>query len=132
MYALYDNHHRLRNTYRLLNARGRGSLYDAPWLYCFKTDVDPETERDFNDSYDTELLDALAAVPGCVGARRFVAVDAPQKYMALYGLDSLDVVDSEAWQAAANTPWRVRIRSRLRNPVKGYFQLLRPTVRRVT
>jgi hypothetical protein len=126
MYALYDDHHRIRHTYRLLDSRNTGTLR-APWLYCFKCDVPPEIEGDFNLSYDDELLDALAGVEGCLGARRFAAVDGRQKYMAIYGLESLDVMASEAWVAASNTPARIAIRKHLLNVEKGYFRLIRPT-----
>jgi hypothetical protein len=128
LYALYDNQYRLRNTYRLLATAGKGSHYSARCLYCFKADVAPEVEQDFNDWYDKEHLEAMAGVPGCVSARRFVSVEGQQKYMALYDLESPDVVNSEAWQKAANTSWTAKIRPHFRNPAKGYYELIRPMV----
>lgn len=128
MYSLYDNRYRRLNTYRLLAACGAASPFNAKWLYCFKTDVAAHMEREFNKSYDDDLLMALAAVPGCIGARRFVAVDGQEKYMAIYGLENTDVVNAEPWQMVANTARRTRIRAHLQNPTRGYFELLRPTV----
>lgn len=130
MYALYDNEHRMRNTYRLLDSRNAGSTFRAPWLYCFKCDVPSQIDRDFNRSYDDQLLEALACVRGCLGARRFLAVDGQQRYMALYGLDSLDVMKSDAWVAASNSPERIAIRKQLLNVQKGYFRLIRSTATR--
>jgi hypothetical protein len=130
MYALYDNVHRIRNTYRLLDSHNPSGTFRAPWLYCFKCDVPPEMERDFNRSYDDELLEALGRVSGCLGARRFLAVDGQQKYMALYGLESLDVMNSEAWMAASNSPRRSAIRKQLLNVEKGCFRMIRPIATR--
>ena len=128
MYALYDNLHRIRHTYRLVAAGGKSSPFNAPWLYCFKTDVASEMEEEFNKSYDDGLLEALATVDGCVGARRFVVTEGHQKYLSLYGLESLGVVDSDAWLAVANTPRRTKIRAHLLGATKSYCKLLRSTI----
>ena len=126
MYALYDNAHRIRNTYRLLDSRNAFGTFRAPWLYCFKCDVPAELERDFNRFYDDELFDALGGVKGCLGARRFVAVDGQQKYMALFGLESPDVMNSDAWVAASNGAGRSAIPNQLLNVEKGCFRMIRP------
>lgn len=130
MYSLYDNEHRIRYAYTLMDSKGRSSPFDGRWLYCFKTDVAPGMEAEFNNSYDEELLEALASVEGCVGARRFVVLEGRQKYMALYGLTDLEVVHSKPWLAAANTGRRIMIRAHLQHASKCYCELLRPTVRK--
>lgn len=83
---------------------------DAGGLLFFAMNVEPAAEAEFNQWYDTEHLPALAAVPGCLCARRFRAEsDATQKYFAIYHLVSPDVATSKAWKAAVATPWTGKI-----------------------
>lgn len=71
----------------------------------------PEGEADFNRWYNEEHIPALSAVPGCILARRFVTTNGcPQKYLALYHLESPDVVKTAAWAKAVDTPWTLKIR----------------------
>jgi len=130
MYALYDNERRIRNTYRLLDSRNAGGTFRAPWLYCFKCDVPADIERDVNRLYDHQLFESLGRVKGCLGARRFLAVDGQQRYMVLYGLENLDVMNSEAWVAAFDIPERVAIRTQLLNVEELSFRMIRPIATR--
>ena len=89
--------------------------------------VAPEMEADFNAWYDEEHIPALAAVPGCLSARRFVggaAIPEGRKYVALYHLESPDVTYLDAWAKAVDTPWSARVRpgfqDRLRILAKRY------------
>jgi hypothetical protein len=77
----------------------------------------PEVEADFNDWYDKEHLPGLGAVPGVLSARRYRATDtaSERRYLALYHLRDLDVTQSDAWNAAASTPWTERILPRVRD-----------------
>lgn len=75
----------------------------------------PEAEADFNAWYDQEHIPQLAAVPGCLVARRFVATTSTHKYLALYHLESPDVVLTEAWHKAVETPWTTRIRPHMQD-----------------
>ena len=71
----------------------------------------PEGEAEFNRWYDEEHIPALAAVPGTLAARRFVASrTSRQKYLALYHLESPEVVLTAAWAKAVETPWTRSIR----------------------
>jgi hypothetical protein len=79
----------------------------------------PEGEAEFNRWYDEEHIPALSAVPGCILARRFVAINGcPQKYLALYHLESPDVVRTEAWAKAVETPWTLKIRPFMRDRLR--------------
>jgi hypothetical protein len=96
-------------------ASGRSPADDAAGgLLLFAMNVAPEAEADFNAWYDDEHVPRLAAVPGCLSARRFRIVSAvsegAQRYLALYRLESPDVCASEAWRQAAVTPWTLRVR----------------------
>ena len=73
--------------------------------------VAPEHEADFNAWYDEEHLPALLAVPGTIAARRFKSRAGSHKYLAVYHLQSPDVVTTAAWKAAVDTPWTARVRT---------------------
>jgi len=82
----------------------------------------PDAEQDFNDWHDQEHLPALAAVPGCLAARRFrirnAVSEGNQRYLALYHLASPDVQSSDAWRKAVETPWTQRIRPQTRDRLR--------------
>ena len=79
-------------------------------------------EKDFNDWYNQEHVPALAAVPGCLAARRFRIVNGASegnhRYLALYHLASTEVQVSGAWKKAVDTPWTERIRPHLRDRLR--------------
>ena len=86
-----------------------------------------EGEADFNRWYDEEHIPALSAVPGTLLARRFRAIDTSRQWhLALYHLESPEVVTTEAWAKAVDTPWTKRIRpfmqDRLRIVCRPYRQ----------
>jgi len=83
---------------------------DAGGALLFAMNVKPEAEADFNAWYNEEHLPALAAVPGCLCARRFKASGGTHKYVALYHLTGPEVTASKAWETAVNTPWTMKIR----------------------
>src|SRR5436305_11587703 len=56
----------------------------APYLQMGRIDVPQIVEEEFNDWYNTAYLPPYLAVPGCLGARRYVAVDGQPKYLTLY------------------------------------------------
>ena len=99
-------------------------------MLFFAMNPTPEAEADFNAWYDQEHVPALAAVPGCLAARRFRIVsgasDGNHRYLALYHLASTEVQVSEAWKKAVDTPWTHRIRpntrDRLRIVLKRYVR----------
>lgn len=79
----------------------------------------PEGEAEFNRWYDEEHIPALSGVPGTLLARRFVATNGcRQTYLALYHLDSPEVVKSAAWARAVETPWTLRIRAYMRDRLR--------------
>ena len=100
----------------------------AGGLLLFAMNVLPEAEADFNAWYDEEHIPRLAAVPGCLSARRFRIANAvsagSHRYLALYHLASADVCSSKPWEQAAVTPWTLKIRphtrDRLRIPLRRY------------
>ena len=104
----------------------------AAAMLFFAMNVVPGAEADFNDWYNMEHVPALAAVPGCLTARRFrihrAVSEGNHRYLALYHLKSPEVCSSEAWKKAVETPWTHRIRPQTRDRLRI---VLRRYVRKV-
>jgi len=76
-----------------------------------------ELEEEFNDWYDTDHIPELLGVPGFETGRRFVCLDGWPRYLALYDLSDLAVLDTPAYQRVAGdnqTAWTRRILRRVR------------------
>jgi hypothetical protein len=79
----------------------------------------PAGEAEFNRWYDEEHIPALSAVPGCMLARRFVTTNGcARKYLALYHLETPEVVQTAAWARAVETPWTLKIRPYMRDRLR--------------
>lgn len=101
---------------------------NAGGLLFFAMNVEPAAEDEFNDWYNTEHVPLLAAVPGCLCARRFKGDGiATQKYFAIYHLTEPEVAKGKAWKAAVATPWTAKI---LKRTSAHLHALLRRYVRR--
>jgi hypothetical protein len=111
---------------RLLRFEGEQTLpgdqvgpSDAGALLLNAMNVDSAHEADFNAWYDQEHIPQLAAVPGCLLARRFRATDkGSHKYLAIYHLTGIEVQESAAWKKAVDTPWSARIRPHYKDRVR--------------
>jgi hypothetical protein len=67
---------------------------------------------EFHDWYDLEHIPERQAVPGFGSCERWIGVDDPTYACAIYDLDSLDVLKSEAYKAVAYdnlSPWSQRV-----------------------
>jgi hypothetical protein len=80
--------------------------------------VAPEHEHEFNEWYNSEHVPALGSVPGVVCARRYRGVGGTQRYVALYHLEAPEVVRSDAWRKAADTPWTQKLRPHFRDHLR--------------
>jgi hypothetical protein len=93
--------------------RSAGSA-PRPGVLIVLTDVDAAAEDEFNHWYDTEHVPERVAIAGVKGARRYVRTDdGPQpapgtvavrrgpKYLVVYELDDLAVLDGEWSQLMA-------------------------------
>lgn len=105
-----------------LDVPGASADRAAPWHYVVETDVLPAAEQDFNQWYDTEHLPGLAAVPGTVRARRYVATDASPRYHAAYDLANRETFGSEPWLAVRATEWSSRVRPNFTNTRRIMFK----------
>ena len=88
--------------------------------------IDAEYEQDFNRWYDKEHLEERVAIPGFLEARRYVAVDAPQKYLGLYTTDGIKVLDSPAYRErlAHQTPWSLKNIARFQDATRACARLV--------
>jgi hypothetical protein len=118
--------YRIRTTYRLIFSAGEPLVKDAPYLHIVKADIPADIEQDFNDWYNKEHAPALASVPGCFRARRFLAVEGQPKYMAVYELEHPDVPNSAAWARARDTGWTAKIRQHMQIRDRRLYQLILP------
>ena len=81
-------------------------------------DPPAEVEAEFNDWYDNEHIPALSKVPGTVCARRFKDMTGKRRYLALYHLESPEVMMSDAWKTGAGTPWSAKMRPHFRDHLR--------------
>lgn len=83
--------------------------------------VEPAAEKEFNAWYDEEHIPALAAVPGTLSARRYRAAagrTSTHDYVAVYHLETPDIVRGGAWKEAVETPWTLAVRPHFRNRLR--------------
>ena len=101
----------------------------APVLQMGRIDVSSAVEEEFNAWYNTVYLPGYLAVPGCIAARRYVAVGGQPKYLTLYEFEHAKVPESEAWsRTRASNPWTRRMSPNLRHDEgsPGVYQRIHP------
>jgi hypothetical protein len=84
----------------------------ANGLLLFMTDIDPAHEEEFNHWYEEEHLGERMAIPGFLSARRFAAIEGTPKYLAIYDLESPDVLGSAPYRhiaGAGKSAWTRRM-----------------------
>lgn len=87
-------------------------------LLLVMTDIDPANEEDLNRWYEEEHLDERLSIPGFISARRFQALEGGPKYLALYDLESPDVLQSAPYRHFVGTgksAWTKRMEGQFRN-----------------
>jgi len=91
----------LRNAYRQIFPVHTNPIEQtvamAPFLQMGRIDVSVAIEEEFNAWYNTAYIPGYLAVPGCLGARRFVAVEGQPKYLTVYEFEHARISESEAW-----------------------------------
>jgi hypothetical protein len=123
----------LRNCYRQIHPMHTNPVEQtrgpAPFLQMGRIGIPAMVEEEFNDWYNTAYLPPYMAVPGCLGARRWVAVEGQPKYLTLYEFESASVPETEAWNKARDSNvWSNRIRPFMRHDVgsPGVYRRLWP------
>ncbi|MGE0827822.1 MAG: hypothetical protein AB7O04_00525 [Hyphomonadaceae bacterium] len=91
-------------------------------LLLVMIDVDPAHEEEFNRWYEEEHLPERRACPGFLTARRFVAVDGAPKYLAIYDLESPDVLETEAYKKIYGpSPWTQSIAKHFTSATRNVY-----------
>jgi len=107
----------VRNVYEDITAAPRdGRTGDG--LLLVMADVPTDREEDFNRWYDEEHVAERLSVPGFLRARRFRALEGGPKYLALYDLISMDVLQTDAYRrhlGPGQTPWSARMTNAMIN-----------------
>jgi hypothetical protein len=101
------------------------------YVFIVSMDVEPEKEALFNEVYDTEHVPYLSKVPGVVavtrfktepatftlsGERRELKGEGHPTYVAMYELESPDVLSSKAWaEAGEKGRWATEVRPHTKN-----------------
>jgi hypothetical protein len=92
----------------------------APFIYMVQMDIPTEHEADFNRIYDAQHVPEILQVPGVLGCTRY-ALEKTNKagmarYLALYEVQSPEVIDSPAWKTASEIgDWAPKIRPHTTN-----------------
>jgi hypothetical protein len=123
----------LRNAYRQIFPVHTNPIEQtvemAPFLQIGRIDVSAAIEEEFNAWYNTAYIPGYLAVPGCLGARRFVAVEGQPKYLTVYEFEHARVSETEAWsRARLSNPWTRRVQPNLRHDEgsPGVYQRIYP------
>ncbi len=73
--------------------------------------VDPAHEDEFNRWYDEEHIPEKRAAAGFRSARRFAHMDGGGRYLAVYEVDDVDTVTSEAYMTQPQSDWTRRVQA---------------------
>ncbi len=92
--------------------------------YVVETDVVDGWQDEMQRWYDNEHMPGLAAVPGCIRARRFINHDRGPRSLACYDLMRDGVTESPAWLAVRASAWSARVRPQFRNTKRTMFSEL--------
>lgn len=100
-------------------------------LLLVMMDIDPEYEEDFNRWYNEEHVPERLSIPGFINGKRYRAVEGDPKYLALYDLESPDVLNSDTyryWVEEGRTEWTRRIMSKVKTLVRNVYIQIYPEV----
>ena len=103
-----------------------GASAGAPraFHYVVETEAADGWQDEMFRWYDTEHMPGLAAVPGCVRARRFLNLDRGPYSLACYDLVASAVTASSQWLAVRGSSWSARVRPQFRNTRRTMFRSL--------
>ncbi len=95
-------------------------------IYIVQSDIPEEYEEEFNRIYDENQVKNIYKIPGVLNCERFrlerSSAGMP-RYLFVYELESLSVLDSPAWRAGVDAgPWKDVIRPHMVNPRRGVFR----------
>lgn len=100
--------------------KGRG-------LLLVMIEIDPAYEEEFNRWYNEEHVPERLTCPGFLSARRFIALEGEPKYLAIYDLESPEVLQSEAYKKIYGpSAWTQRISKHFIRSVRNVYVEIPP------
>jgi hypothetical protein len=101
----------------------------AKGLLLVMIGIDPAHEDELNRWYDEEHFPERMACPGFLNGRRFAAVQGTPKYLAIYDLESPDILRSGAYgRLAKPSPWTESLSAHFNPVVRNVYVEIRPPV----
>ena len=98
-----------------------------PYIYYVQIDIPDALDAELNRIYDTEHVPMLSKVPGVRRVSRYRLMHSNdtrmQKYLAIYEIDSPEIVESKAWEeGSAWGDWASKIRPHTTSRHHSYFR----------
>ncbi len=96
----------------------------ARGLLLFTTDIDPRLEPEFHRWYEDEHIPDRMVIPGFLSARRFRALEGGPKFLALYDLETPDVLASAPYRqliGAGKSAWTHRMETLFANAQRNVY-----------
>lgn len=115
---------RVSRLQKVLDAAGH-SRTGIPVLH-YAVEMDPEEGwlPEISRWYDTEHMPGLAAVPGCIAAKRYLNHDHGPLSLACYDLLTESTLGSPPWLAVRGTAWSDITRPHFTNTKRTMMQIL--------
>ena len=97
-------------------------------IFMVWVDVPADKEEEFNAYYNEEHLAELLAVPGILSAARYEAVSSGPKHLACYELESVAVIQTDAFQNRQPTERSLRAGPRGvgTNLISNVYEMIHP------
>jgi hypothetical protein len=100
---------------------------DGTGLLVVTVDIDPDHEKEVNDWYWNEHFPERLKCEGFQWGGRFRAIEGEPKYIAVYVLDSPEVLQSDAYaEIAGPSEWTKRILPYLSNVSRSVYERIEP------
>ena len=78
-------------------------------LMMVAADIPADMEEEFNKGYQEEHLRELTSIPGMLNAARYEATKSGPKHLAVYELESIAVIETDAFKNRPRTEWGQRV-----------------------
>jgi hypothetical protein len=107
-----------------LDVQGVSHTQVPAFHYVVETDPELGWADEIFRWYDSEHMPGLAAVPGCIHARRLLNHDHGPLSLACYDLVSEDTLGSASWLAVRGTAWSDITRPHFTNTLRSMMTVL--------
>jgi hypothetical protein len=98
-------------------------------LLLVMMEVDREYEDEFNRWFDEEHLPERLGCPGFLSGRRYRVVDGEPTYLAIYELESTEVLESDAYrQMLPPSAWMQRVSPGFTKIVRNVYVEITPDI----